>query len=85
MPTNSPPVCSTTAFPTSDFSAIAITLLQLIPSDPIILLSFINTRLRDQYSSLDNLCDDLDIDRTELEEKLRLAGFDYNPDQNQFR
>lgn len=78
-------MCSTTAFSTSDFSAIDITLLQLIPSDPIILLSFINTRLRDQYSSLDELCDDLDIDRNEIEDKLRLAGFEYNPDQNQFR
>ncbi len=76
---------STTPFSTSDFSAIDITLLQLIPSDPIILLSFINTRLRDQYSSLDDLCDDLNIDRTEIEDKLRLAGFEYNPDQNQFR
>lgn len=76
---------STTPFSTSDFSAIDITLLQLIPSDPIILLSFINTRLRDQYSSLDDLCDDPDIDRTEIEDKLRLAGFEYNPDQNQFR
>ena len=76
---------STTPFSTSDFSAIDITLLQLIPSDPIILLSFINPRLRDQYSSLDDLCDDLDIDRTEIEDKLRLAGFEYNPDQNQFR
>ena len=76
---------STTPFSTSDFSAIDITLLQLIPSDPIILLRFINTRLRDQYSSLDDLCDDLDIDRTEIEDKLRLAGFEYNPDQNQFR
>lgn len=78
-------MCSTTVFSTSDFSAIDITLLQLIPSDPIILLSFINTRLRDQYSSLDELCDDLDIDRNEIEDKLRLAGFEYNPDQNQFR
>lgn len=78
-------MCSTTAFSTSDFSAIDITLLQLIPSDPIILLSFINTRLRDKYSSLDELCDDLDIDRNEIEDKLRLAGFEYNPDQNQFR
>lgn len=78
-------MCSTTVFSTSDFSAIDITLLQLIPSDPIILLSFINTRLRDQYSSLDDLCDDLDIDRNEIEDKLRLAGFEYNPDQNQFR
>lgn len=76
---------STTPFSTSDFSAIDITLLQLIPSDPIILLSFINTRLRDQYNSLDDLCDDLNIDRTEIEDKLRLAGFEYNPDQNQFR
>ena len=37
-----------------------------IPQDPIILLSFINTRLRDQYASLDALCDDLDIDAAGL-------------------
>lgn len=56
-----------------------------IPSDPIILLSFVNTRLRDQYSDLDALCDDLDLDRAHLESRLHEAGFDYIPEQNQFR
>lgn len=56
-----------------------------LPSDPIMLLSVINTRLRDNYSSLDELCDDLNIDRQSLESSLHEAGFDYIPEQNQFR
>ncbi len=56
-----------------------------LPKDPFILLSYINTRLRDDYSSLDALCDDMDIDRTELEATLSAAGFDYMPEINQFR
>lgn len=42
-------------------------------------------KLRDQYDSLDALCDDLDIDRDTLTEKLKAAGFDYLPEVNQFR
>ena len=38
----------------------------MIPQDPIMLLSFINTRLRDQYASLDQLCEDLDVDQAGL-------------------
>ncbi len=56
-----------------------------LPKDPFILLSYINTRLRDDYSSLDALCDDMDIDRAELEVTLSAAGFDYMPEINQFR
>lgn len=56
-----------------------------LPSDPIMLLSVINTRLRDNYSSLDELCDDLNIDRQSLESSLHEAGFYYIPEQNQFR
>ena len=37
-----------------------------LPSDPGILLSLINTKLRDEFSSLDDLCDSLDIDKEEL-------------------
>lgn len=55
-----------------------------IPNDPIILLSFINTRLRDQYLSLDALCDDMELDRDSLCEKLSAAGFTYNENRNQF-
>lgn len=40
--------------------------------------------LRDSYSSLDELCGSLDIDRNELEEKLRAAGFEYSEENNKF-
>lgn len=54
------------------------------PKDPIMLLSWTNMKLRDFYSSLDELCDDLEIDRKELEEKLKNAGFTYNMELNKF-
>ncbi len=56
-----------------------------LPTDPFILLSYINTKLRDEYSSLDALCADLDISRPDLEARLSAAGFDYLPAANQFR
>ena len=55
-----------------------------LPENPIMLFSVLNTKLRDYYSSLDQLCEDLDVDREELESKLRSAGFIYNGDRNQF-
>lgn len=54
------------------------------PKDPIMLLSWTNMKLRDFYSSLDELCDDLEIDRKELEDKLKNAGFTYNMKLNKF-
>ena len=55
-----------------------------LPQDPFILLSYINTKLRDDYSSLDSLCDDLGIDRKVLEQRLSEAGFEYSPENNKF-
>ncbi len=49
------------------------------------LLSVINTKLRDEFQSLDELCKYLDIDRAELQDKLKSAGFEYIPAQNQFK
>ena len=43
----------------------------MIPQDPVMLLSFINMKLRDQYDSLDMLCEDLDISKQEIIEKLK--------------
>lgn len=57
----------------------------MLPSDPFILLSYINTKLRDEYSSLNALCEDLNVDRAALESKLADAGFEYLPEANQFR
>ena len=56
----------------------------MIPKDPMILFSFINTRLRDSQLSLEELCSELDIDRVDLEEKLRAVGFEYDIALNRF-
>ncbi len=56
-----------------------------LPNDILILFSFINTKLRDEYPSLDELCASLDINRSELEERLRTEGFVYDARLNKFR
>ncbi|HIZ72789.1 MAG TPA: DUF4250 domain-containing protein [Candidatus Gallimonas intestinavium] len=56
-----------------------------LPSDAAMLLSFVNTKLRDVYDSLDALCEDCEADRGELEEKLRALGYEYDPARNAFR
>ena len=53
--------------------------------DPYMLLSIINLKLRDYYSNLDSLCDDLNIDRKELEEVLRKKDLEYVESLNQFK
>ena len=53
--------------------------------DPNILVSIINLKLRDYYSSLENLCEDMDIDMNVLESSLGKGGFSYNEDVNQFK
>lgn len=55
-----------------------------IPKDPMILLSYINTKLRDDYNNLDLLCDDLNINKTELTEKLSSIDYVYDESLNKF-
>ena len=57
----------------------------MIPNDPVMLLSYINTQLRDNYKDLEDLCDRLDVSRSEIEEKLGKIGYRYNKDLNQFK
>lgn len=56
----------------------------MVPKDPVMLLSFINLKLRDFYPSLAALCDDLDIDRAEVDEKLAGIDYHYDVEKNQF-
>ena len=56
-----------------------------LPQDPILLMSVVNTLLRDQYSSLEALCEDREASAAEIRAKLEGAGFVYQPEQNQFR
>ena len=55
-----------------------------IPQDPIMLLSYVNTQLRDNYSSLDDFCVSMDVDRTQLEEKLKAVNYEYDAERNAF-
>ncbi len=50
----------------------------------MILLSVVNTRLRDFYPSLDELCAACGVDRAALERKLADAGFEYDTAANRF-
>lgn len=55
-----------------------------IPSDPVMLLSFVNLKLRDYYSSLEAFCDDMQVNQQELEEKLAAIDYYYSQEKNQF-
>ena len=56
-----------------------------IPKDPVILLSYVNLKLRDYYDSLDELCENIDMDKTELVNKLAAIDYKYDTTANQFR
>ena len=55
-----------------------------LPQDPMMLYSAVNMKLRDRYNSLDELCEDLDIDRADLEHCLAEVGFEYSVKDNKF-
>ncbi|MEE1124699.1 MAG: DUF4250 domain-containing protein [Acutalibacteraceae bacterium] len=55
-----------------------------IPNDPVMLLSYINTQLRDYYPSLDELCSSLSVNKDDLKSKLSLIGYEYSPELNKF-
>ena len=58
-----------------------------LPNDPIILLSYLNTQLRDKYQSFDELCEDMQLDtacRSDIESKLAAVGYGYSAPSNSF-
>ena len=56
----------------------------MIPKDPAMLLSFVNTQLRDYYPSLSELCEDKQLNQEDLERKLNLIDYFYDAGTNQF-
>lgn len=56
----------------------------MIPKDPVMLLSFVNLKLRDFYPNLDEMCEMLEIDQKELVEKLAGIDYHYDKERNQF-
>ena len=55
-----------------------------LPNDPMMLYSMVNMKLRDFYSSLDALCEDLGVSKDEIIKRLGEAGFEYNEELNKF-
>ena len=55
-----------------------------LPKDPMILLSVINTKIRDHYHTLDALCDDMQIEKSELLEILKGIDYEYDESRHQF-
>ncbi len=55
-----------------------------LPNDPILLLSVINTKLRDFYKDLDTLCQEMSVDKTKLIDKLADIDYAYDAKTNQF-
>lgn len=56
----------------------------MLPTDPIMLLSVVNMKLRDQYASLDALCEDMGVPREGIERALADAGYSYDEAANRF-
>lgn len=56
-----------------------------LPKDPYMLLSVVNTKLRDEYASPADMCASLGEDLASIEKRLADAGFRYDPEHNQYR
>lgn len=59
-------------------------MMNTLPNDPMLCLSVVNTKLRDYYSNLDVLCEELQIEKEELVAKLKSIDYEYDADSNQF-
>lgn len=59
-------------------------MLDNLPKDPMLCMSVVNTKLRDYYQTLDLLCQDLEIDKEALIDKLRMIDYEYDAECNQF-
>ncbi len=59
--------------------------MRMIPQDPVMAMSYINTKLRDEYDSLEDLCGDLGEDPEDVIRRLSGAGFAYDEEQRRFR
>ena len=56
-----------------------------IPKDPVMLLSFLNTQLRDNYDSLESFCKDFEVDEDSIQKSLAAIDYHYNSEINQFK
>lgn len=57
----------------------------MLPKDPVMLLSFVNTQLRDNYNSLEDFCKSFDVEKCDIEKSLILINYFYDSKLNQFK
>ena len=55
-----------------------------LPEEPMMLYSFINMKLRDFYPTLDALCEEMNVEKAEILKRLKMVGFEYDPERNRF-
>lgn len=55
-----------------------------LPRDPVMLLSVVNTKLRDYYASLDELCEDMQEDKQKIIDTLKGIDYEYDESRHQF-
>lgn len=55
-----------------------------LPKDPVMLLSVVNTKLRDQYDSLDALCEDVHVEKKMIIDALKGIDYEYDESKHQF-
>lgn len=58
--------------------------MDMVPKDPVMLLSFVNLKLRDYYQDFAMMCEELDLDRDEIVQKLSSIDYHYDETRNQF-
>ncbi|MDE6650295.1 MAG: DUF4250 domain-containing protein [Muribaculaceae bacterium] len=59
--------------------------MEILPKDPVMLMSFVNMKLRDEYRTLEDFCSSYGLDENKLKAMMECAGFEWLPDIRQFR
>lgn len=59
--------------------------MEILPKDPVMLMSFVNMKMRDEYQTLEDLCGAYGLDESKLRTELENAGFTWMPGVRQFR
>lgn len=59
--------------------------MEILPKDPVMLMSFVNMKLRDEYMTLEDFCNSYSLDKSKLKAEMENAGFTWMPGIRQFR
>ncbi len=59
--------------------------MEILPKDPVMLMSFVNMKLRDEYRTLEDFCASYSLDETKLKAQMEASGFEWMPGIRQFR